>query len=552
MRNVNRHKLLFLVSQLMSQNRKTNTELSDDNKHLRAQVAQLEDRLDHLSEHGTAAVALQQAEALHREVMGAVSDVVLVADEAGRLKYVSPNAHLIFGYSAADILKQGRVAFVLPGEFFDPDVLEQRREIPNIERQIRDAVGRSRNLLITVRRIESLEGALMFVCRDATERIKIELDYELLSLTLERRVDEQTRELRENRDRYRRLVEGLRDEYMFYATDPEGIITYVSPSIYNILGYRPDQAIGTNWREFVDNSTSEYAELENMERMRFAGLPTPPFSAWVLHANGTNRLFEFRDSSLKDADGRVIANEGIGKDITERHEAELALRQAREELQRGIQEATAELTQKNMELQKSKEIYRSIIQDHLEFIIRWRDDGVLTFVNDSYCRYWDAKPKELEDVTFMSTVLEEDKDLLREKLATLSFDRPVVEHDHRVVRPDGRTSWVHWTHRALFNEQKELIEYQSVGCDSTDRRQQAEHLRAQVDAAAQLRDLTDREHDVMRLVVAGDPNKVMARKLGLSIKTIEKHRGSLMKKLHVRSVPELVRLAMLVDDSAPT
>ena len=256
----------------MSQNRKTNTELSDENKHLRAQVAQLEDRLDHLSEHGAAAMALHQAEALHREVMGAVSDVVLVADEAGRLKYVSPNAHLIFGHSAADILKQGRVAFVLPGELFDPDMLEQRREIPNIERQIRDAVGRSRNLLVTVRRIESLDGAVMFVCRDATERIKIELDYELLSLTLERRVDEQTRDLRENRDRYRRLVEGLRNEYLFYATDAEGIITYVSPSIYNTLGYRPDQVLGKNWREFVDNTTPEYVELENMEQMRFAGI----------------------------------------------------------------------------------------------------------------------------------------------------------------------------------------------------------------------------------------------------------------------------------------
>lgn len=536
----------------MAQNRKSNTEFSDENKHLRAQVAQLEDRLDHLSEHGTAAVALQQAEALHREVMGAVSDVVLVADEAGRLKYVSPNAHLIFGHSAADILKQGRVAFVLPGQLFDPDVLEQRREIPNIERQIRDAVGRSRNLLVTVRCIDSLDGAMMFVCRDATERIKIELDYELLSLTLDRRVNEQTRELRENRDRYRRLVEGLRDEYLFYATNEAGIITYISPSIYNILGYRPDQVLGDNWREFVDTSTPEFAELENMDRMRFAGLETPPFSAWVLHANGSNRLFEFRDAPLKDADGRVIANEGIGKDITERHEAELALRQARAELQRGVQEATAELTKKNEELQKSKEIYRSIIQDHLEFIIRWRDDGVRTFVNDSYCRFWGAKPEELLGANFMSAVLEDDKGLLREKLAALSFDHPVVEHDHRVVRADGRTTWMHWTHRALFNEQRELIEYQSVGCDSTDRRQQEEHVQARAVAAAQLRALTEREHDVMRLVVAGDPNKVMARKLGLSIKTIEKHRGSLMKKLHVRSVPELVRLAMLVDESVGT
>jgi PAS domain S-box-containing protein len=470
----------------------------------------------------------------------------------GRLKYASPNAHLIFGHSAADIMKQGRVAFVLPGEFFDPDVLEQRGEIPNIDRQIRDAVGRSRNLLITVRRIETLEGAVMFVCRDATERIKIELDYELLSLTLDRRVAEETRELRENRDRYRRLVEGLRDEYLFYATDAAGIITYVSPSIYSILGYRPDQVLGNNWREFVDNTTPEFAELESMERMRLAGLATPPFSAWVLHANGSNRLFEFRDAPLKDVDGRVIANEGIGKDITERHEADVALRQARAELQRGVQEATAELTEKNEELQKSKEIYRSIIQDHLEFIIRWRDDGVRTFVNDSYCRYWSAKPEELLGASFMSEVLDDDKYVLRETLAALSFSNPVVEHDHRVVRPDGRTTWMHWTHRALFNEQNELIEYQSVGCDITDRRQREEQLQARALASAQLRALTEREHDVMRLVVAGDANKVMARKLGLSIKTIEKHRGSLMKKLHVRSVPELVRLAMLVDDSSNT
>ena len=52
-----------------------------------------------------------------------------------------------------------------------------------------------------------------------------------------------------------------------------------------------------------------------------------------------------------------------------------------------------------------------------------------------------------------------------------------------------------------------------------------------------------------RVATAGRSLGVMARKLGLSIKTIEKHRSSLMKKLHVRSVPELVRLAMLLDES---
>ena len=81
-------------------------------------------------------------------------------------------------------------------------------------------------------------------------------------------------------------------------------------------------------------------------------------------------------------------------------------------------------------------------------------------------------------------------------------------------------------------EQDEVSEFQSVGCDVTERRKREEHLRDQALAIGQLRTLSGRERDVMKLVVAGDANKVIARKLGLSIKTIEKHRSSLMKKLH--------------------
>jgi FixJ family two-component response regulator len=110
--------------------------------------------------------------------------------------------------------------------------------------------------------------------------------------------------------------------------------------------------------------------------------------------------------------------------------------------------------------------------------------------------------------------------------------------------------WEHWTHRALFNADGELIEFQSVGHDATERRKHEEHAQERAEAAEKLHALTDRECDVMRLVVAGDANKVVARKLGLSIKTIEKHRSSLMKKLYVRSVPELVRFALLIESAA--
>ncbi|HEX4413241.1 MAG TPA: PAS domain S-box protein, partial [Lacipirellulaceae bacterium] len=428
-------------------------------------------------------------------------------------------------------------------------VLEQRSEISNISMQIRDSVGRARDLLVSVRLLDAERDRILYICRDVTERIKVELDYEVLTLTLDKRVEEQTQHLRESRDRYRRLVEGLHDEYFFYSTDVNGVINYVSPSSHTIFGRTPEQSVGRNWREFMDPKSPDLEHLERIHSLRCAGLPAPPYRALIPHANGELRMLEFRDSTLRDADGKIIAIEGIGKDITLRYRAEEELRKAHEELERRVKERTAELTAKNEQLRESQERYLSVIQDHLEFIIRWRDEGIRTFVNESYCKYAGASSEELLGTSFMTAIVEEDRDELREKLKTVTVEHPVVVHEHRTIAPDGRTVWEHWTHRALFNSGGELIEFQSVGCDVTDRYRREEFAAALAEAADLMESLSDRECDVMRHVVAGDANKVVARKLSLSIKTIEKHRGSLMKKLRVRSVPELVRLALLVENA---
>jgi PAS domain S-box-containing protein len=533
----------------MTESRRTNAHILSENRRLRAAVAQLEDRLDHLAEHGTAAQALRESEALHREVMSVVSDVVLIADDTGRLVYVSPNSHYVFGHSAEHILAQGRISFLLPPDLFDPDLLRQRTEITNIDCTIRDALGRARNLLVTVRRIERHGGTVLYACRDVTERLAIETDKKLMAITLEREVEERTQQLRESGERYRRLVEGVRDQYLFYATDPQGIVTYVSPSVYTILGRTPDQTIGHNWREFVDTNHELYPELERLEKMRFAGITTPPFCAPVLHADGSVRIMEFRDASLCDADGRVTASEGIGKDITDRIRSEEDLRKARDEFERGVQIRTAELTAAYSKLQDSEDRYRSVVNDQLDFIVRWRPDGTCTFVNKSYCEFVDATEDELKGTDFLSKIVEDDRDPTKRKLSSVSADDPVVAHDLRMTAANGHVASVHWTHRALFDGEGRLVEFQSVGSDVTERRRRDKQTQELAIAVVQLRALSDREHGVMRLVVEGDANKVIARKLGLSVKTIEKHRSNLMKKLHVRSVPELVRLAMLVEKS---
>ena len=56
--------------------------------------------------------------------------------------------------------------------------------------------------------------------------------------------------------------------------------------------------------------------------------------------------------------------------------------------------------------------------------------------------------------------------------------------------------------------------------------------------------LTDQEREVMWQIVDGSPNKITARRLGVSVRTIENRRRSVFAKLGIRSVAELVTLVM--------
>jgi FixJ family two-component response regulator len=72
---------------------------------------------------------------------------------------------------------------------------------------------------------------------------------------------------------------------------------------------------------------------------------------------------------------------------------------------------------------------------------------------------------------------------------------------------------------------------------------------------AQLRErfasLTEREREIMALVVAGRQNKQIAAELGVSEVTVKAHRGQIVRKMRARSLPELVRMADRLGVPAP-
>ena len=64
------------------------------------------------------------------------------------------------------------------------------------------------------------------------------------------------------------------------------------------------------------------------------------------------------------------------------------------------------------------------------------------------------------------------------------------------------------------------------------------------ESSTELDGLTSREREIMQLIVEGNTNRSVAELLGISIKTVEKHRASLMRKLGVQGIPDLIQVAL--------
>jgi two-component system response regulator FixJ len=92
-----------------------------------------------------------------------------------------------------------------------------------------------------------------------------------------------------------------------------------------------------------------------------------------------------------------------------------------------------------------------------------------------------------------------------------------------------------------FNDQV-LIESinKALRTDKANREKRQESAQARAKFAL----LSPREVQVLQGIVAGKPNKVISAELTISLKTVEAHRASVMKKMGVKSVPELVKLVL--------
>lgn len=141
-----------------------------------------------------------------------------------------------------------------------------------------------------------------------------------LKSDLEHLVLKRTAELNSSEHKFRSLVENLRNEYFFYQRDCEGLFTYISPSITNILGYTVDEFM-THYPEYL---TDNPANLKIDEHTQWCtqGIPNSSYQLEIYDAQKNIHWLEVTDTPVYDEYSECIGVDSIVHDITLRKQAD--------------------------------------------------------------------------------------------------------------------------------------------------------------------------------------------------------------------------------------
>jgi PAS domain S-box-containing protein len=242
----------------------------------------------------------------------------------------------------------------------------------------------------------------------------VEANKELKEEILERKRTQD--ELKESEEKYRTILENIEEGY--YEVDLAGNFTFFNGSIQKILGYDRNQLMDMNNRRYTDEENAKKL-YQAFNKVYTTGRPTKEFDWKIIRKDGSERYVEASVSLLKDSEGEPIGFRGIVRDITERKEAEEALRE-------------------------SKEKYRLLV-DHAHDGIFIAQGGLIKFQNPKAQEILGSSTHELLETPFIDLVHPEDRRLLpksQEKRREEEDTPSTYSFSLRIRNRSGEELWV--------------------------------------------------------------------------------------------------------------
>jgi PAS domain S-box-containing protein len=226
------------------------------------------------------------------------------------------------------------------------------------------------------------------------------------------------------------------------ASLPDFVIDYMSPSVEKLLGHRADDFLAR--REFLDEITPPEDQVLRLAALDRA-LDGEAFDLVhrLICADGSVRWIRAKANVIGGHDGRPVRLDGTLNDVT----AE------RLTVERGRQ---------------SDALYRAVVEDQQEAIVRFRPDHVITFANRQYAEFYNLAPEDLLGVKLSDLLAPHELKEVFDHLDRLTLTQPLCVHEYEKPLPGGGQRWLRWVNRALFDALGAVSEYQCVGHDIGD------------------------------------------------------------------------------------
>ncbi len=174
----------------------------------------------------------------------------------------------------------------------------------------------------------------------------------------------------------------------------------------------------------------------------------------------------------REQSGKARRMVGINLDITDRKDAEKARLE-------------------------SKRRYRAVVEDLTEMVLRFSLDEEILFVNNAFAKRHNKDPDEIIGMKLKELYSDAGYKQTMDAVVPLNIDCQVSESTNEALYPDGTRHWHRWVNRALFGEDGQILEYQTVGRDVT---AETENQIALVKGREELRELLNTIPECVALI----------------------------------------------------
>ncbi|HEY2658290.1 MAG TPA: PAS domain S-box protein [Caulobacteraceae bacterium] len=388
-------------------------------------------------------LALSKSEEQFRLLADKSNDVIMqttiAADGSRRLTYISPAIERVLGYRPSDDPGALTLDYVHPD---DVDALVrsnlgQIRDGPNAMPRTNTYRARHRD-----GRWIWLEGKPSFTFDPVTAAVcgMITVMRDVTTQKLAEEAQKQAEEtIRQSEARYRLLAENATDVIM--QVDPSGVITFITPACQALLGYSPEEMIGT--RALAYSHPDDVREIASIIAAYVADGPeaAPILTQYrVRHRDGRWIWIEGRPKINFDATGAQVSLQDVIRDITKQKLADDAIR-------------------------SSEERFRLMAENATDTLCSMDLTGAITFVTQACERLLGYTPQEMIGVRVQDLMSPEDAARIVAQYTAYIQAGPGAERiviQYRSRHKDGHWVWIEGQPTIIFDAKGAPVSIQDV------------------------------------------------------------------------------------------